>query len=396
VHPRLGPREIAGSYNSRLSGRQLAATGVIAARNASRSSRRRLFPRLSGAVFPCGVLASALAFLVFSAVYQWPPGSDTPRETPLSVFSGDEPHYLIAIHSILFDGDLDVRNNYANIRHGGWDAGARFRWRRLDHHTYSVDARNRRAVLWVDQFDFSRPIRCRRRVEDEQCFARKPGASADFSSAAKQVPAHPPAFAAMLAALIAPFSPEPQEVERTAFHLLIFCGWILCIVTFVAGRRLELRAPTAALALVALVLASPLPVYTRSLYVETPSALFVLLAYWGLVEGRVVAGAIAAAIAMLLKPALVVISWGWIAYLLLQREYRDAAVLTGVVGAVGICLCAFNHQLAGTWVVAGSQGWEPIDSWWGIVNVPAALSSYESWSKPFYASGATLFQRMLT
>jgi len=30
-----------------------------------------------------------------------------------------------------------------------------------------------------------------------------------------------------------------------------------------------------------------------------------------------------------------------------------------------------------------------------LVNVPAALSSYESWSKPFYAPGATLFQRML-
>src|SRR5262245_64665261 len=52
------------------------------------------------------------------------------------ICSGDEPHYLVIIHSFLEDGDFDLANNYANVNAGGIQAGRWQRhWRTLDHHT---------------------------------------------------------------------------------------------------------------------------------------------------------------------------------------------------------------------------------------------------------------------
>ncbi len=52
-----------------------------------------------------------------------------------TVLTGDEPHYLIILHSLLDDFDLDLTNNYAQSRAGDWDAGFWFRYFPLDLHT---------------------------------------------------------------------------------------------------------------------------------------------------------------------------------------------------------------------------------------------------------------------
>ena len=51
-----------------------------------------------------------------------------------AVLTGDEPHYLTLTNSLLQDGDLDLKNNYLQARHGGWDAGYWFRNYDLDAH----------------------------------------------------------------------------------------------------------------------------------------------------------------------------------------------------------------------------------------------------------------------
>jgi hypothetical protein len=58
------------------------------------------------------------------------------------VLSGDSPHYLLAVSSLIEDGDLDLKNNYAQAQAGDWDAGSRFRGRPLDHHV-DVDLKGR-------------------------------------------------------------------------------------------------------------------------------------------------------------------------------------------------------------------------------------------------------------
>ena len=42
------------------------------------------------------------------------------------VRSGDEPHYLVLIHSVISDGDFDLANNYRDMHRGGPQAGRVF------------------------------------------------------------------------------------------------------------------------------------------------------------------------------------------------------------------------------------------------------------------------------
>jgi len=54
--------------------------------------------------------------------------------SPPMVLSGDSPHYLVVVNSLIEDWDFDVSNNYDQAERGDWDTGARFRRDRLDHH----------------------------------------------------------------------------------------------------------------------------------------------------------------------------------------------------------------------------------------------------------------------
>jgi hypothetical protein len=58
-----------------------------------------------------------------------------PQFTPSYVVSGDEPHYLVAIASVVQDGDVDVSNNYEAVHaKTSWAAGRKFfQDGRLDH-----------------------------------------------------------------------------------------------------------------------------------------------------------------------------------------------------------------------------------------------------------------------
>ncbi|MFB3904946.1 MAG: hypothetical protein ACE15E_15955 [Acidobacteriota bacterium] len=61
-------------------------------------------------------------------------GFERAAVAPPLVLSGDCPHYLVIINSLIEDGDFDLANNYRKAAAGGWQAGARFRGVALDHH----------------------------------------------------------------------------------------------------------------------------------------------------------------------------------------------------------------------------------------------------------------------
>lgn len=54
---------------------------------------------------------------------------------PPLVLSGDSPHYLILVNSIIEDFDVYTGNNYDAAQAGGWQAGARFKGVALDRHS---------------------------------------------------------------------------------------------------------------------------------------------------------------------------------------------------------------------------------------------------------------------
>jgi hypothetical protein len=89
------------------------------------------------------VLVAAILYFVSSLV-QAPPALTRQKnvtnsdfrvslERP-SVLSGDSPHYLAAIHSLVKDRDFDLSDNYRQARQGGEDLGRRFRGQEIDRH----------------------------------------------------------------------------------------------------------------------------------------------------------------------------------------------------------------------------------------------------------------------
>lgn len=93
------------------------------------------------------------------------------------VYSGDEPHYLLLVNSLLHDGDVDQANNYAAVHRGAGQAGKLFAGGPLDHHSswYAGD----RLLRWHEVFELDP----RRWDRDAQGFPRprvRPGISAQW------------------------------------------------------------------------------------------------------------------------------------------------------------------------------------------------------------------------
>ena len=106
---------------------------------------------------PGRFFASRAAFHVVLGLLLFVPHLFGSRESPAPyhfgiprIHSGDEPHYLVMIHSIVDDGDLALGNNYDKVHAGSLDAGLLFRGSDLDHHTvWFVDGKR---IHWAEVF----------------------------------------------------------------------------------------------------------------------------------------------------------------------------------------------------------------------------------------------------
>lgn len=80
--------------------------------------------------------AMSLVFLVLvTIVFVHREGERLRVQLPY-VYLGDEPHYLTTINSILWDGDVELSNNYARGGLGHVDSGVHRAGQLIDHHTY--------------------------------------------------------------------------------------------------------------------------------------------------------------------------------------------------------------------------------------------------------------------
>jgi hypothetical protein len=73
------------------------------------------------------------------------------RPTGARACSGDEPHYLLLLNSVLNDRDLDLANNYVSVHQGSLQAGEAFAGSALDHHVVYYVRGERR--WWSDFYD---------------------------------------------------------------------------------------------------------------------------------------------------------------------------------------------------------------------------------------------------
>ncbi len=296
------------------------------------------------------------------------------RRAPVT-WSGDEVHYLMIVHSLLLDGDVEMQDDYRPSLARG---GKRFRGSRIDHHTVFFDPATREHGLWVDVFDPFTHVRCRR--IDPSCtgYARK---SDRFSGPGViEIPAHPLGFPALAAAFVAATGAAPEEIEPRVVWFTILCGWAGAVVTYLVARDAGLRRRGALAAAALLLVCSPWLLYARSYFSEVPAGLALVVALWLLRRGHALLAATAVVVAMTMKPPWVLVGAGWIVERLLAGERKQAFRLAAVLLAGGLAIMALNVHLAGTPVISGQTGWVSISSPRQLL---ATLGDWEQGLLPF-------------
>lgn len=304
------------------------------------------------------LLALATLLLGLSSGRAWIPGQGV-VDAPVGATSGDEPHYLLLVHSLLRDGDLDLGPDHAALAAGEDRAGARFVGVDLDHHTWVVDDARGERALWSELYDWRRPQRCEPGASD--CVRwRKLDARLPESSATRvERPAHPPASALVTAALLWPWRDDAAAIERGAVSLSAV--WIVAtlLATAALAARLGLGGGGQAAA-VALLLASPLLAYGHGVFSEPLAALSLTSAAWAWQRERPSLTGALAAFAAAIKPpwallGLALLAWGWRSNALRRRF----AVVW--IGGGGLLVLA-NLWLVGGPVISGQLGWQWVAS----------------------------------
>lgn len=304
-------------------------------------------------------------------IHGWPDG---PR-------SGDEPHYSIMLHSLLFDGDLELGDDYDDAAQGGYESGRFWRGQTLDHHTILLDRETGRNVAWQSLWKAWE----RRPCDEPGCVPFAPRGPHGFEDLSRvvEVPAHPPAFSILLAAALCPFSPEPEHVDQAAAYVLRWAGSATLVATFAAGLAAGLPAGAALGGAAVLGLASPWLAYTKSFFSEGMATGFVVAALAALLAGFAGLAALLAVVAMWMKPALVVIGAGFLAERAWARDWRRAAWIAGVMTAGGLALIAFNLALAGRPLLSGGYDWYPASgltsAWKTLLDKDHGLLPFVPW-----------------
>lgn len=269
-----------------------------------------------------------------------------------SATSGDEPHYLLVVNSLLMDGDLALGDDYQRAYRGGLEAGARFSGRTMTHHTIVVDPETGEHAQWLELFDWQKYFRCWPRPgcrESARYDDRIPGLER-----AVERSAHPIGFPLVAAAALAPTRPAPEQVEGRFALFMAFSVWLGTVLTFASVRAIGLSTGPALTAAALLGLASPWLGYGRSFYSEPIAGVALILAFWAIVKRRVSVAALAVAAAAIIKPMFALVALAWLAVEAGRRNWRDAWVFSAWVALCGGALFSFNYWMAGTPLIFGA------------------------------------------
>jgi hypothetical protein len=265
------------------------------------------------------------------------------------VYSGDEPHYVLVLTSLLRDGDLDVGNNYDNARRSGPDAGEVWRGaRNLDNHTVTVV--DGKQVFFEKTYQIDAPIPEWRDDGSGRVVPPVRPGKEPFPPGAVEWSAHQSGVAFLLYPLLYPFR-ESDRIESAA----LACSGLAVVGGFLAFRWLCCglgAGPWRATGVAALAfLATPVWYYARSLFLEGFILFGVVTAFacylrrgWVLLPGLLIAAATQckAYVALLAVPIA--------ADLLARRRWGafagySAAVGLGAAGVLGLNWYCFGHPL---------------------------------------------------
>lgn len=307
------------------------------------------------------VAAGALLALVVALPFViWNPASQRLERTTPAAVSGDEPHYLLVVHSLLYDRDTKMRLDYDRSERGEPRAGRRFAGQRLDHHTLLYEPATGDTARWVDIFNWRSPVVCRRGDASCSGFERK---DADHFTDLDRVierSAHPLGFPLLIAAVLAPTLPAPHQVETRMALVIALLSWLGVLAVFGAARAHGLSPRWSMIAAGLVGLASPHLVYARSYFAEPLIGAALAGALWAVASRRWRTAGALTVVAIWIKPFFVLIPMAWCVAAWLRGERRGAVHLGLVVTLGSVALMVLNYQQTRTLLVSGVWGWQGI------------------------------------
>lgn len=308
--------------------------------------------RITESNFPYAIVALSLLLLAplcVSRSVKKPFSFGLPR-----VLSGDEPHYLVIINSLISDGDFDLANNYRGVHLGGPQAGQIFSGQPLDHHVNWYE--NGRLVKWWQVYE----------LEPEKWYRDSEGhpeptlrLDTEYQPAGeKEYSQHPVGLAFLLAPFLVVFR-NTSLVEPAA----IFCSglatvggcWAWCWLV-----KPYTKSPACLFAAAAVAyLGSPLWHYGQNLYSESFLAFFCVAAFAAALRGEnfFIAGLFIGA-GVLVKTPFGLIALPLVGDALRRRDVRQALGIAVPVILAGCLVMYWNRQMYGDWL-RSPQEWEP-------------------------------------
>lgn len=304
-------------------------------------------------------LASERLFLILLGVALFLPlclsrARDVPFLGLPLVTSGDEPHYLVMVHSLLSDHDLDLSNNYDRARQGSVDIGLGRAGTPIDHQIAWYDERGHFRG-WDTIYDYPRDAQGEP-LPPPTLPQPKPGATLEFEGR-PQYSQHPPGLALLLAPLV-----YPARGTRWVEHLsllwsaLATLGCALFVRELVRGFSKDAATVNAATLLI--ILGSPTWHYGRVLFVEPWLALSAVgaLALATRRRSYFLAG-VFLAVGVQMKPPFALLAVPLFVDRVLSRELKQAVSFAVPLG-LSVAGVLWENQLFFGSPVRAAQPWE--------------------------------------
>lgn len=294
---------------------------------------------------------------------------------------GDDMHYLLMVNSLLFEGDLQVQDDYRRVREGGLDAGYLAQGRFFDHHSLLVDPFTKEHRYFSAVFSGARYVdcvgaACRSYLEKWNVFSHP--------DAVVEIAAHPAGFPLIVAGLLSLTFPRLEQTEARMGFLIAFFSWLGACLVYGIARSLGFARMDALLSVILLVFASPWLPYSRSFFSEPLAGVLLLAGLWAMCSRRPALAGVACAAAFAVKLPLALVGLGWILECLWTRRFREAAIL-GLVFSLGAgAFCFFNYWQAGTFLIGGhidpASVWGPFRPFRTFFDFQYGLLLFVPWS----------------
>jgi hypothetical protein len=264
------------------------------------------------------------------------------------IFSGDEPHYLLMVNSLVDDGDLDLRNDYDAARSGEPRAGLNFAGRPLDHQ-----------VVWYTETGARWPWGRVYELPPDGASGEPPRhiPSAPEFRTEPEYSAHPPGLALLLAPLVAAVR-NTALVEPAALLLTALITLVTAAFTRRLFRVFSDDAGVVNVATLLTILGTPLWAYSRALYTEPWLACCsVGAAALALGCDAYMFAGVLVAIGMVMKPPFALVGVPLLVDTLVRRDLRRSVALALPMGVGAAAVLGLNAHFFGS-PFRAPQPWE--------------------------------------